>query len=377
VYDRVVLEIKPNSSPGFPYVLLASENRKLLDDWPVQIKSAVRSRIERILSNSAGYEDFSPADLIRRGFRDPDRYFPKKQAQRKAKALPRVIASASVVDQLVARCFFGEFTAAEGDAYPLLFTKKGIGFSESHAQLIGEQFASRTAVHGAPVVSDVSGWEKQFTPCLARAAIDVIRGCASDDSSSPRTGDMYLSDNIDRALSWWSGTLLVNLGYLDSGQLISFTDEKVQRSGNYLTTTSNGIARSVLAILAGSEPFCCGDDCNEWPSVSSERLKANYEEIRLPLRDVETGDGSLFKFCSHGFRFVGGKWICWLDSWQRMVWEASRNHKFDPGTNASWLLEIEQMEDCEDKRRIVEFIWRRAEALFPQGHDEENEECPD
>lgn len=290
--------------------------------------------------------------------------FPKNQANPKRKNLPRVIASASVVDQLVCRVFFQRFTSEESDKYPNLCTKKGIGFDRDHAARLGPLFATNTARYGPPVISDVSGWEKNFTKELTFPTVHVMRRTCRD-----------FNKFANRAARWWSHTLLSNICYLDDGSLIDFGDDKVQRSGNFLTTTSNGLARATLAYFCGSVPFCCGDDCNEWlVSVSAEQLKDNYASIGLPLRDVAISSATRFEFCSHVFTDEDGEWKCWLFSWKRTLWEAAHNSVHDPGSDANWIREFADMDDECLRNKIVDFIRARALLICHGGH-EERKEC--
>lgn len=299
-------------------------------------------------------------DLIEKSYRDPDRYFPKKQAHPVRKTLPRMIASASIVDQLVTRCFFQGFTEKEGQVYPLLCTKKGIGFDAEHAALLGPQFDAMCAKYGPPLISDVVGWEKNFTSVLADATATVM----INTSTNP------LSQNLHRACSWWATTLLTNPGYLDDGAIISFGDAMVQRSGNYLTTTSNGIGRATLAYYVGSVPFCCGDDCNEWSFKTPLQIHQEYERLGLPLRDVKVGTIGRYEFCSHVFtKDVNGKWVSWLFSWQRMIWEAANNKTYDYGSDMNWLKEVENMDDVVTCSLIKKFIAERALLITHGEHD--------
>lgn len=381
VIEREMCRVKGNSTPGFPCCIFADSNRTLFDNFSGIVQDKVARRIRKILTYEGDYEEFtgSPLRLVLEDYRDPVRYFPKRQAQRIGKTLPRVIASVSVIDQIVSRCFFGNFLELEHEAYPRLFTKKGIGFNETHAAIIGEQFAKLTQEFGrAPVVSDVSGWEKNFTPVLAEATAAVISltcktggAFGGGDRSSP-------NKFLQRALLWWSRTLFSCVGYVDSGDLLYFPDLKVQRSGDLLTTSSNGISRSILALTAGSIPFCMGDDCNEWPLVSIPELRRNYELLQLPLRDVDDrGDGESFDFCSHTFRFGGERWLCWLSSWQRTLFEASQSRIHDPGTDANWRKEVLDMPDLQLRDKILKFIENRATIICSGGHDEGKEKCPD
>lgn len=212
-------------------------------------------------------------------------------------------------------------------------------------------------------MSDVKGWESSFSDDLAYATTRVIAATCSNPGIE-----------LDRALLWWKYVLFANLGYLDDGTLIEFKERKVQRSGNFLTTSSNGIGRSVCARYCGSVPFCCGDDCNEWPTVSNDELMRKYKSIGLTLRDVSESDGVSYDFCSHTYRKVQGEWVCWLSAWERMIFTSSIEKKYDYGTNLNWISEIYDMPDLILRKRIMDYIECRTVMLTSPGGYEESKE---
>jgi hypothetical protein len=306
-----------------------------------------------------------------KGLRDPDRIFPKNQAMPKRKPLPRVIAGASLVDQLVTRCFFQEFTTAEGECYPFLPTKKGIGFSDEHAQMMGAQFEDMNNAFGkGPVVSDVSGWEKNFSEDVAECSRCPML-CTMDDSDDEDEEEIeapHLTPKkiaFNRAFDWWKLSLLTNPCITDSGRFIYFANGlRVQRSGNFLTTTSNGIGRKCCAICVGSVASTAGDDCFEWNGLSFETLREAYKSIRLPVRDIEQLGTSRLDFCSHSFqRDADGNWKSWLFAWKRMLYECSRDSRIDPGSDLNWFKEIENHPDKEFVSTVRTFLNSRNDLL--------------
>lgn len=300
------------------------------------------------------------------------RAFPKGQALPTRKHLPRIISQISVVDQLVERFFFQGYTDKELDFYPMLPTKKGIGFNEEHAHAIGESVRLIAEALGVdPVVSDVSGWERQLTQILTTLVARHIYMTADEVTKDTATVTLM------RALRWWSGSLMTAPYVLDTGEIIDFKQARVQQSGDFLTTTCNGIARGICAVYVGSKPTNNGDDTVEFPLLKGINLKEAYNSIGLPVRDVETQSGESFTFCSHHFqRQVGGSWICWLSCWERMAYESSYSVNCDKADLANYLSEIRMMPDsCPDKARLIEwFNWRHAVLRAASGHDQE-EEC--
>lgn len=275
---------------------------------------------------------------------------------------------------MVERFFFQRFTEAEGSCYPNLPSKKGIGFSEEHAQLIGERVYSTSQILGVPpVASDVKGWEKNFTEELAEDHSALMQVTALDFEEC--------KDTISKVCKWWSTSLVSTPYVLDSGELLDFDNDRVQRSGDFLTTSSNGTGRGIAGEAAGSVVCTMGDDCLEWTELDTKDLIQRYKELGVPVRDVEVQREDSFLFCSHRFqRGLQGDWKCWLETWERMLYEASFSRRDDDSTIANYVSEIEQMPPCEDKVRILEFLKLRQVLLsaLPQHEKyEDSDEDPD
>lgn len=285
------------------------------------------------------------------------RVFPKGQANPKRKPLPRVIASCSVVDQLVCRLFFQGFAEGESDAYPMLPTKKGLGFNRDHAHLIGEGVRIVSETLGKePLGSDVSGWEKNFGYDEARSLTHVMGETCTNRAAC--------ENNLRNASAWWSKSLVTTPFVLDDGTLLCFFDKKGNRSGDYLTTSVNGCGRNVAATAVGNYSVEMGDDALEWSDLSAEKLIEGYRGINLPVRDVVKHSRDSFLFCSHRFqRRSDGIWVAWLETWERMLFEASYSKRNDESTCLNYEMEIAEMPEGPEKARIISFLSRRQEML--------------
>lgn len=301
-------------------------------------------------------------------FRDPVRLFAKKQAQKKSKPKPRCIASVSLIDQLVTRFFFQGYTDAEGANYPNLLTMKGIGFNKYHATCMGlAQECLDDKFTKGPVASDVKGWEKSVTYQSALASKDIMHDTCTNLNTPGQKRAFEL------AFAWWSMSLVTNLYVLDSGELIDFRDEKGQRSGDFLTTTCNGNSRALCALAVGSIPKVNGDDCLEWTEKSAEELIEAYHKISLPVREVTQFPKTRFEFCSHVFAkdpTAEGGWLCWLKTWERMVYESSFSRDLDE-SETNWKDEMINNPDVEVVERFLSYLRERRKVLtsFPE-HDE-------
>jgi len=358
-WETIVNSTNRQSSPGYPYRLNFQTNGSLFDQVEGIVKDEVFARVARIYFGDGKFESYQEdrKRWIEEGLRDPYRLFAKKQAQKLSKVLPRLIANVSIIDQLVERIFFMSYADAEGEFYPDLPNKKGIGFNREHAALIGERvYTVSKALNLEPIASDVSGWEKNFSQPLADAHADhMIETCQNRNECAL---------TLAKACNWWSKSLLTTPYVTDEGLLISFNNRRVQRSGDFLTTSSNGLGRGVCAEHVGSVSFQMGDDALEWKDSSADDLISRYSEIGLPVRDVESQSRDDFTFCSHRFKRQGdGSWHCWLESWERMLYESSFSRLADASTVSNYLAEIEDMPSGDDKDRILTFLECRVVLL--------------
>lgn len=280
------------------------------------------------------------------------------------------------------RIFFGDFADKEANSFPTICTKKGIGFSGWQKEVMVECFEEVTKNTGShPVVSDVSGWEKTFSLDLCNVVCCVMN----------QLNYQFGHQHINTMLAWYLFTLFRNPGYLDihplfpdEGALISFQHDKVQRSGNFLTTTSNGIGRSYLAFFVGSYPVSMGDDCCEWPNCALDTLKERYKALRLPLRDVEAlpvVKGNInYKFCSHSFwkdpDLEGSEraYRCWLFAWERMIFEAHCKPRVNAEDLENYTKELEEMPNLPDftdvdPKVLIEALQKTGLADSCIGHE--------
>lgn len=290
------------------------------------------------------------------------------------KNVPRLISQISVVDQLVERFFLGDFSEKESKCYPNLPTLKGIGFDQLNAHIIGEQFRRMCLKTGRnPKLSDISGWEKQVT----QQAVDAIADCML----RLHRGDNY--ETARRAIQWWRDTLLACVYVMDNGEVLDFIEWRVQRSGDYFTTTLNGMLRILVAYYCGAlAARAMGDDCAEWPDCDDQELFRRYEDVGLPLRGVEERTTDDFTICSHNFELRDGKWVCWLDTWARMAFGSAHNDNYDESTLLNYEDEIRNMPDnvqlgneWHKKEDILEYFRLRHKILsndeaccHPQAH---------
>jgi len=304
-----------------------------------------------------------------KGLRDPDYVFPKNQAQKVNKPLPRTICSTSLVDQLCTRWFYQEFTDAETYVFPAMDTMKGMGFTDEHATFVGDKVdgnrASFNKISGAsvkgPISSDISGWDMNFVGEGTLPTYWVMRQtCVNYDSFAAQ---------FENAYQWWSMSLCSNLYVTADGDVYAFLDNKVQRSGGFLTTTSNGNFRCALAYAVGSIPIANGDDCLEISALdigdatTVGSLVWKYQQLNVPVRDAVQFGTDYFEFCSHGFtRQPGGGWKAHLSSYERMFYETTISRDI-VSSEVNWSKEMENHPDRDLVERFEAYLEFRAKTL--------------
>lgn len=299
IEDRM-LDLEPTSSPGFPMRFTLNSNSDLMRDQAQTqcVKDRVFQRLFLIMSGKVK-EVKTDADWFLLGLRDPDRAFGKNQAHTLKKTDVRIIAAQALADQLLCRIFFNEYTEAEMRSFPDLPNKKGISFAEKGSTKIYTQYRATVRKHGCAIASDVEGWEKKVSREIVEVAADAISATCNNHSAA-----------ASLAIEWWKESLLNNPYYIDDGEIVSFDDSTVMRSGNYLTTSANGIMRYALAVAAGAEEaWTMGDDCVEWWArllgETDEELKARviakYATMNVKIRSVEILGDTRLTFCSHDY----------------------------------------------------------------------------
>lgn len=233
-----------------------------------------------------------PTLIIKKGLRDPVRPFVKGEMHPSRKLdTPRLIMAISLVDQLVERFVFSDFSENEKRQYPHGANMVGFGRSLAHDRAITQKvkgISNRTKV--GPTASDVSGWERRVDP--------------EDLESIPRVIGMRMKPHPEKAnwehlASIWA-IVSARPIYIVGRYLYISTNPGMMPSGTYMTSYGNGIMRMVYAFAAGAEEaVVLGDDCLEWHLDPTAAMNL-YNNWGLVTREVKTypADGKTFVFCS-------------------------------------------------------------------------------
>lgn len=233
-----------------------------------------------------------PTLSIKMGLRDPVRPFVKGEMHPSRKvATPRLIMAISIVDQLVERYIFADFSNNEKSQYPYGANMVGFGRSLAHDLAITQKVRAISAKHSiGPTASDVSGWERRVSPKDLESIPEVV---AAAMEPSPD------SDDWKHLAKTWA-VLNGHVVYVIGRYLYVSTNPGMMPSGTYMTSFGNGIMRIVYALAAGAlDVVVLGDDCLEW-LLDPAHTQKTYNEWGLVTREVTTfpSHGKQFSFCS-------------------------------------------------------------------------------
>lgn len=295
-----VMAMEPTAGAGVPYAGIDNRvtHRHWIEDplmmplitYLLWVRTIKLSRV-----SAEEWETLTPEECVRRGLCDPVRVFVKGEPHKSSKLVDkrfRIIMSVSLLDQLVARMLFRMGNHAELLLHEAIPSQPGMGLS-SDEQV--ERFQQRLSLKcGIPLEDLHSQWATAVRPT----------DCSGFDWS---VQDWMLVDDLEvrnrltigcppilkRMRSGWLHCLMNSVLELGDGTLLAQTEPGIQKSGSYLTSSTNSRVRFMCAVYAGAEwAFTMGDDALEDANSSLEI----YERLGLK---VEASDR--LEFCSQHF----------------------------------------------------------------------------
>ncbi|YP_009373263.2 RNA-dependent RNA polymerase [Grapevine enamovirus 1] len=285
-----------DSGAGVPYASFLNRkiNQKWLDseDKVEAVWDLVRARLERMLT----YSWVSPEQAVLDGVCDPVRVFVKGEPHKVAKLHEgrfRIIASVSMVDQLVARMLFQSQNKQELRMWFSIPSKPGMGLSTDDQ--VREFLDSLVAVSGAPSADAlVADWQKWCVPTdCSGFDWSVPMWLLEDDMECRNRLTAEITQDLITLRSVWLKCIGNSLFSLSDGCLLAQTTPGIQKSGSYNTSSSNSRMRVLMSKHAGAK-WCVamGDDAIE----STDTNLSAYEEMGFKCEAADK-----FDFCSHIF----------------------------------------------------------------------------
>lgn len=282
-------DVVKDSSPGVPAAALGKENKLVM---LLHKELIIRCVIERLrLLSVANVCGLSAHELVQCGLCDPIRLFVKQEPHDIGKIRDkryRLIASLSVVDQIVERILSGVQNRQEISQWESCPSKPGIGFTDEMTRSIWMQVIPhvKTAMQ-----TDIQGWDWS----VQQWELDA------DAEMRIRLAGAATSSRFAIALRNRVKCLGLSVFSLSDGTLIEQCTSGIQKSGSYNTSSSNSRMRVLAARLAGSN-WCVamGDDCVEQraPGDVAER----YLVLGHRMKMYEPCGENSFTFCSQNFQ---------------------------------------------------------------------------
>lgn len=296
VFSRAFAHVNPTSTPGFPFLKVASNS--MLN--PMDVYTAVNDLIKKWTL----FSDFTldARELFLRGYAPPAHVFIKSEPTGESK-IARLIYGVSVILNVIARIIFGDYLTSIATTWYTASHKVGLDFNTSSGLDKLRSFTRTLAASqkklGCQLVSDdIQGWEYQCREWMHKAWHDSYLKSAKATMFHKHLQSVYA--HIER------NTLIM----LSDGELYRLPFF-IRLSGVVTTHLQNSDERSALAdtdlcfefnVVPEKLPLITsmtnGDDC--------VRLKGPRNDISTGLGFVHTDvreedlDG-VFNFCSQEF----------------------------------------------------------------------------
>jgi len=260
---------------------------------------------QRLVALDRASESESAMAMVGHNRADPIRLFVKNELHKKEKVQQgrmRLIASVSVIDQLVERVLFGEQNKAEIERWETIPSKPGMGLHDEGL----EALIRCMEAFERPVQTDVSGFDWSVKEWSLDDDMEVrlrLAGAKKHGTYHAVCTQRY------RALS-------LALFVLSDGSVWEQLIPGIQKSGSYNTSSTNSRIRVMLAYIAGSKAtIAMGDDNVE---EFAEGAQKAYARMGYPLKEyVETTLVQGIGFCGHVFRAVVQQ--CEPERWSRLL----------------------------------------------------------
>lgn len=299
--DAVRDSVKRDSSPGFPFCNLARDNGQLFDNSWALVRSAACQRLHLLSqADPDQVRSMTAAQLIESGLTDEVRVFVKNELHSTAKVQEgrmRIIASVSVIDQLVERVLNGPQNNAEIASHEYLPSKPGMGTHDEGLASLRRSIGKL----GSPMSSDISG----FDWSVSQEWLDLDARVRARLAGAGRLSRMF----VNRATCLGKSRLVFSDGDVWDQQLPG-----VQKSGSYNTSSTNSRIRVALGLLVAKRGgwegavMAMGDDAVEHvPRGMRCGIVELYGDLGFTLKDPSRE----IEFCAYRFKPEGYEPVRW------------------------------------------------------------------
>jgi len=261
-----------DSHPGYPWCKLGRDNGMVLNGYGNTIWTEVAKRIDAILQYGDSVFSMTPEELVRNGLCDTVKVFIKKEPHSLTKIAQgklRIIASVSLVDQIVTRLLCMRQNKAEINTWQHCPSSPGMGLHDDGLAIIWET-AQTFDRSGEICETDISGWDwsmQQWELDLDAVIRSELMGVTPDSGLA----------HLLKAHAYIVGH---SVFAMPDGELLAQTVAGGQLSGDYNTSSTNSRGRIIGSLAAR---YKCG---------YSMLSKAEYERKFPQLGIKAMGDDS-------------------------------------------------------------------------------------
>lgn len=286
----MLLSVKPDASPGIPYLERGKENALVIESSGDLIIDIVIDRLDLLSKTLLSDEDLSAVDLVQFGYCDVVRLFVKNEPHSRAKldeGRVRLIMSIGLVDQVMARILFSPQNHKEIEYWFRIPSKPGMGFTQNQT----DELCKTVQEFGDGHVSfDVQGWDfsVQQWELDAEAESRILLASAEDTTFATVVRNYYF-------------TYGRSVFALSDGSLFAQTIPGIVKSGGYTTSSSNSrILCRTANIIGVTKIMANGDDHVCVPTDDYvEKMLTHGHVVKREKVNLD------FNFCSHEYKFDG------------------------------------------------------------------------
>jgi len=283
--------VKPDASPGVPYMDTASTNKKLFDTLGKKINNIILDRIEKLLSiDKEIVLNMTPMERIDIGLVDPVRVFVKDEPHKLKKLLEgrvRLIMSVSIVDKIIEMLLHRHCNKLEIEYHNTIPSKPGMGFDVDETTKIYDEVHEMSE----PTGQDVQGWDWSYQGYMTLNEVERRRRLTTNWTIQWFKIAYTQAICFSHVVFMFSDGIMVTCNY-----------DGIQLSGRYLTSSSNSYGRvfigNLVALIQDTKNYkiiANGDDSVEEFIEGSSEV---YEELGFKIKQCEKIEDQ-FEFCSN------------------------------------------------------------------------------
>jgi len=338
--DIVTCCVNQDGGPGFP---LGKRYKSKRDCWLSERETLLPIIVRRLKAHMMGAcLGLTPKQIAMASYYDCVRAFVKNEFHKPDKVKEgrfRLIASCSLVDELVGRVIYSNQDTIDKRNYLHQPSKAGLGFTDQQVS----DFLDGLPPFERMVSSDVGAWDWSVPYWLFQA----------DAESRIR-----LSDPMETNVGWcnavrsyaWAESHKV---YVTSdGKLFAQQYDGIVPSGSVITSSRNSRMRVLLSYIIGSK-YCVanGDDALE---EYVEDAQAKYAYYGFTVKTYDEVHSHLFEFSGHIYDTL--KRVCYAQNTAKIMINLCQQNSID-GYYRQFLDNLNHHPDADNLISVIKRVW--------------------